>query len=64
MNEWHDYDEILMDCTILSSWNETVHEVNSIALECFPGEKMVLHSVDYVQTEQGVDDNELQAPIE
>jgi hypothetical protein len=25
---------------------------------------MVLHSVDYVQTEQGVDDNELQAPNE
>jgi hypothetical protein len=62
--ERHNYDEFFMDRTILSSRNESVHEVNSIALERFPGEKKVLHSVDFVQTEQGVDDNELQAPVE
>jgi hypothetical protein len=35
-----------------------------LLLNVFQEKKMVLHSVDYVQTEQGVDDNELQAPIE
>jgi hypothetical protein len=58
------HNNYFLERTILSPRNDDVDQLNQSVLDHFPEEEKIFHSADSVVYEEGVDDGDMQYPVE